>query len=79
MEIKILGTGCKKCTDLEHKVREIVQKNNISAEIEKVTDIQDIISYKVISTPGLVINGNVKSYGFIPKDAQILSWLLEGK
>jgi small redox-active disulfide protein 2 len=78
MIVKILGTGCKKCTTLEQKVRELVSKNNIDASIEKVTEIQDIVSYKIMMTPGLVINEKVKSSGVIPKDEQILNWLKEG-
>ena len=78
MNIKILGTGCKKCTNLEQKVREIVSINNIDAVVSKVTDIQEIISYGIMTTPGLVIDEKVKSSGIIPKDEQILTWLKEG-
>ena len=78
MNIKILGTGCKKCTNLEQKVREIVSNNNIEAIVSKVTDIQEIISYGIMATPGLVIDEKVKSSGIIPKDEQILTWLKEG-
>ena len=75
MIVKILGTGCKKCQNLEAKVREVVQQNNINAEVEKVTDLTAIVSYGIMMTPGLVIDEKVKSYGTIPKDDQILSWL----
>ena len=75
MTVKILGTGCKKCNTLENKVREVVEKNNINAEVEKVTDLSAIMSYGIMMTPGLVIDEKVKSYGTIPKDDQILSWL----
>ena len=75
MKVKILGTGCKKCQNLEAKVREVVQQNNIDAEVEKVTDLSTIVSYGIMMTPGLVIDEKVKSYGTIPKDDQILSWL----
>jgi protein-disulfide isomerase len=54
-----------------------VAVHNITANIEKVTDIQQIIAYGVMSTPGLVINGTVKSTGSIPKDDQILAWIKE--
>ena len=77
MTIKILGTGCKKCLTLESKVRELVQQNNSDAVIEKVTDIQEMIKYGIMMTPGLVINEQVKSFGVIPKDEQIISWLKE--
>jgi len=75
MVVKILGTGCKKCQNLEAKVREVVQQNNINAEVEKVTDLSAIMSYGIMMTPGLVIDEKVKSYGTIPKDDQLLSWL----
>ena len=75
MIVKILGTGCKKCQNLEAKVREVVQQNNINAEVEKVTDLTAIMSYGIMMTPGLVIDEKVKSYGTIPKEDQILSWL----
>jgi small redox-active disulfide protein 2 len=75
MIVKILGTGCKKCQTLEAKVREVVQRNNINAQVEKVTDLSAIMSYGIMMTPGLVIDEKVKSYGTIPKDDQILSWL----
>jgi small redox-active disulfide protein 2 len=77
MIVKILGTGCTKCKMLEEKVREIINKNNIDAEVEHINDLEEIMKYGVIGTPGLVINEKVKSYGSIPKDEQILAWLLE--
>lgn len=77
VSIKILGTGCKKCQALEAKVRNLVNKNNINAKVEKVTDIEEMMRYGIMMTPGLVINEQVKSYGIIPKDEQILDWLLD--
>lgn len=75
VSVKILGTGCKKCQTLETKVRELVASNNIDAVVEKVTDLQKIVGYGIMMTPGLVINEQVKSYGIIPKDEQIINWL----
>lgn len=77
MDIKILGTGCPKCVNLEKKVRELVSQNSIDAAISKVSDIQDIMKYGIMSTPGLVINEKVVSFGSIPKDNQILQWIKE--
>ncbi|MGE5797908.1 MAG: thioredoxin family protein [Ignavibacteria bacterium] len=77
MIIKILGTGCKKCLTLESKVKGLAQQNNIDAVFVKVTDLNKIMSYGIMMTPGLVINEKVKSYGIIPKDEQILEWLKE--
>jgi small redox-active disulfide protein 2 len=77
ISIKILGTGCKKCQNLENKVRELVSVNNIDATVEKVTDIKEMLNYGIMMTPGLVVNEKVKSFGTIPKDDQIISWLKE--
>ena len=75
MIVKILGTGCKKCKTLEEKVKEIIRLNNIDAAVEKVSDIQEMIKYGIMMTPGLVVNEQVKSSGVIPKDDQLLNWL----
>jgi small redox-active disulfide protein 2 len=77
VSVKVLGTGCKKCQNLENKVRELVASNNIDATVEKVTDIQEMVNYGIMMTPGLIINEKVKSFGIIPKDDQIINWLKE--
>jgi len=77
LNIKILGVGCPKCRALEAKVKEILSANSITAEIEKVTDINDMMKYNIMMTPGLVINEKLKSSGNIPKDEQILNWIRE--
>ncbi|WP_337866219.1 thioredoxin family protein [Ignavibacterium sp.] len=75
--VKVLGTGCKKCLTLEAKVKEIVSQNNINAVVAKVTDIQELMNYGIMMTPGLVVNEQVKRFGVIHKDDQILKWLKE--
>ncbi|MFA7228172.1 MAG: thioredoxin family protein [Melioribacteraceae bacterium] len=75
VSVKILGLGCKKCRNLMRKVQDIAAQNNIEAQVIKVTEIEEIVSSGIMMTPGLVINENVKSYGIIPKDEQILNWL----
>jgi small redox-active disulfide protein 2 len=75
VSVKVLGTGCKKCQTLEAKVRDLVAVNNIDATVEKVTDINEMMNYGIMITPGLVINEKVVSAGIIPKDDQLLSWL----
>lgn len=77
VSVKILGTGCKKCLNLENKIRELVASNYIDATVEKVTDIQEMVNYGIMMTPGLIINEKVKSFGIIPKDDQIINWLKE--
>lgn len=75
--IKILGPGCSKCRTLEAKVKDIVAKHNIDAVVSKVEDINEMMSYGIMMTPGLVVDEKVKSFGIIPKDDQILKWLKE--
>ena len=54
VSVKVLGTGCKKCQNLENKVREIVTSNNIDATVEKVTDIQEMVNYGIMNSRGTV-------------------------
>ncbi|MGQ9644038.1 MAG: thioredoxin family protein [Ignavibacterium sp.] len=77
ISVKILGPGCSKCKTLEAKVRDLVAKNSIDAVVSKVEDINEMMSYGIMMTPGLVVNEKVKSFGIIPKDDQILKWLKE--
>lgn len=78
ISVKVLGTGCKKCLTLEAKIRELVAVNNIQATVEKISDINVMMNYNIMMTPGLVINEQVKSFGIIPKDDQLLIWLNGG-
>lgn len=77
MNIKILGVGCPKCRRLEEKVKDVVKRNNINADVEKVTDVQDMMKYGIMMTPGLVVNEKLKSSGVIAKDEDILNWIKE--
>ncbi len=63
MKIEILGTGCPNCIRLEENTKKALEESNKKAELIKVTEIQDIMTYGVMSTPALVIDGEVKSYG----------------
>jgi small redox-active disulfide protein 2 len=77
MKVAILGSGCSRCKALEQKVRKLDEAHQLHLDIEKVTDIKEIMQYGVLMTPGLVIDGVLKSYGTIPKDDQLLQWLKE--
>jgi len=78
MEIKILGTGCPKCKRLEQLAREALEQSGLEeATITKVTDINAITAYPIMSTPGLVINEQVKSSGRLPRVEEIVAWLKE--
>ncbi|MBM7583139.1 small redox-active disulfide protein 2 [Caldicoprobacter guelmensis] len=71
MDIKILGIGCPKCKMLEKNAREAVSELGIDATIEKVTEIDKIMEYNIMMTPGLVINGKVKAFGRVPGKEEI--------
>lgn len=73
--IKILGTGCPKCQTLTKVVTDVVAENNIDAQIEKVEDIVDIMTYNVMMTPALVIDNVVKIKGRVPSKDEILELL----
>ena len=75
MKVLVLGSGCAKCKILEERVRQLVLKHQLNAEVEKVTDIQEMVKYGIMMTPALVIDGVVKSVGSIPKDDQLLAWI----
>lgn len=75
MKIEILGVGCAKCHKLEELVREIVTKEGINADISKVEDFKKIMNYGVMTTPALIIDGEVKAAGKIPSEDQIKGWL----
>jgi len=77
MKIKILGTGCPKCKKLYEEAAKAVSYSGVAAELEKVENIDDIISYGVMMTPALVIDEVVKSTGRIVPSAEIAGWIAE--
>ena len=77
MKIEVLGTGCAKCKKLYELVQKVVSDTGAEAEITKVEKIDEIMKYGIALTPGLVINGTVKSSGAIPKAAQLTTWIEE--
>ena len=75
MDIKVLGPGCAKCKQTEEIVRQVVAEEGIDANIEKVTDVMKIAGYGVFGTPAVIIDGEVKSVGKIPKKEDIKAWI----
>ncbi|NMB70772.1 MAG: thioredoxin family protein [Bacteroidales bacterium] len=71
MKIKILGTGCPRCVALENTVREAVAEMGIQAEIGKVQDIVDIMSYGIMHTPALVVEEKVLLSGRVPSVKEV--------
>ncbi len=75
MEIKILGTGCSKCKSLEKVTREVVEEQKLDATVTKVEDIMEIMSFGVMTTPALVVDGKVLLKGYVPSAKEILQLL----
>ena len=75
IKVQVLGVGCSKCRALEEKIRALAAAHQLSIDIDKITDLREIMKYEVVMTPGLVINGVLKSYGTIRKDKQLLDWM----
>jgi small redox-active disulfide protein 2 len=74
MDIKVLGPGCPKCLQTEKIVKGVVAEAGVEATLEKIPDIMQIMTFRVMSTPAVVVDGQVKSMGKIPKKEEILSW-----
>lgn len=72
MNIKVLGSGCAKCRQLEENVRKAIAESGVEATVEKVTDIAQIMNYGVMMTPALVVDETVKSVGKLlsPREIQ---------
>lgn len=75
IEIKVLGPGCGNCERLYAEAEKAVAQLAAPAAITKVQDIKEIMAYKILAMPALVINGEIKSAGRIPKAAEITTWL----
>lgn len=75
IEIIVLGTGCANCRRLYAEAEKAVIQLSAPATVRKVEDSKDIMAYKLLATPALVINGEVKSAGRIPSSTEITTWL----
>ena len=76
MNIKILGTGCTKCHALQKTVQEVVNELQINAAVEEVKDMKKILEYPILTTPGLVINEQVASFGKVPSKAEVTQLII---
>lgn len=75
MDVKVLGSGCPNCKRVEKVAREALAVLGVDAVITKVTDMGEILSYDITATPGLVINGDIVSYGRIPTLSETTTWI----
>ena len=75
LTVKVLGPGCTNCKNVEAAARKAIADLSIEAEVIKVTDHADIMKYKILSTPGLVINEKVVCAGRVPTQAEVTTYL----
>ena len=76
MKIKILGTGCAKCHQLEQTARQVVKELAVDAIIEEVKDIKKIMEYPILTTPGLVVNEELVCSGRIPSKSEVTQFII---
>ncbi len=75
MKIEILGTGCSKCKKTKEVIEKVLKQTGVEAEVIKVEDIEKIMSYGVMVTPAVVIDGDVKLAGKVPDEKEIKKWI----
>jgi small redox-active disulfide protein 2 len=79
MVIKVLGSGCARCHETERRVMNALAQLGLAADVGKVTDMKEIMSFGVLGTPAVVIDGKVMCYGRIPTVDEVKKWLAERK
>lgn len=75
MKLQILGTGCAKCNALAHATEQAAQALGVPYQLEKVTDLKQIMTFGVMVTPALVVDGQVKVAGKIPNPTELKALL----
>ena len=71
MEVKVLGPGCAKCKTTYNVVEKVIKENNLDVKLSKVDDIMEMMSYNILSTPAVVVDGVVKIKGRVPSESEI--------
>ena len=79
LQIKILGPGCPNCHKVEENARSAVTNMGMQAEFKKISDYAEIQKYRILGTPGLVINEKVVCAGRIPDESEIMTWLADAQ
>ncbi len=73
-EVKILGTGCANCNNTQILIEKVCADNDISIDLEKIEDMDTIIDYGIMSTPGVLIDGKIAHAGGVPDAKTVLGW-----
>ncbi len=74
IEVKVLGSGCANCKTTHKLIKDVTSENGIEINLEKIEDMAEIMSYGIMSTPGVIVDGKVAHAGGIPDKKIILSW-----
>jgi hypothetical protein len=77
LEVKILGVGCARCDGMKKEVINVLAELNLAADLEHISDIKEIVKYRVIGSPALIINGKTRCVGNVPSREQVKRWLQE--
>lgn len=75
MNVKVLGTGCSNCKNTIKLIEEVAREQGVAIEVVKVEELQDIMRYGIMSTPGVVIDEQVVHAGGVPSRAKVEGWL----
>jgi small redox-active disulfide protein 2 len=75
LTIRVLGSGCPTCNELERMCINVLAEENIDADFQKVTDLKKIAEYGIMQTPALIINGKVFSQGKLPVKSTLVHWI----
>jgi len=76
LRIQVVGPGCANCTRLAEMCREVIDEQGLEAKVDKVTDVEQFADLGVFITPGLIINGRVKSSGRLPEKSSLIQWFM---
>ena len=71
MEVKVLGPGCAKCKKAYQVVEKVIKDNNLDVTLTKVDDLMEMMSYNILSTPAIVVDGEVKIKGRVPSENEV--------
>ena len=71
MEVKVLGPGCAKCKTTFQVIEKVIKENNLDVKLTKVDDIIEMMSYNIMTTPAVVVDGEVKMKGQVPSESDV--------
>lgn len=71
MEIKVLGPGCAKCKSTYNAIEKVIRENNLDVKLVKIDDIEQIMSYNIMTTPAVVVDEEVKIKGHVPSESEV--------